>query len=149
MSGSYVDNKVREALVASKGSRAAAQKILMAWAAEDPQLMLGIAQPFLKAIAAAAVERGIRRAGGGGGSPSRPQQGAPRAGGALSKDALARVLSQMGQEPPMAGGTAGGTAGGRAAPTPVRTAAVRDGGGAGHEKSMMAIAKAFAAKKIG
>src|SRR3712207_8409950 len=47
-----------------------AQKLLMAWAVEDPQLMLGIAQPFMKAIAAAAVERGVRQLGGG----ARPQQ---------------------------------------------------------------------------
>jgi hypothetical protein len=137
---SYVDNKVREALLASKGSRAAAQKILMGWAAEDPQLMLGIAQPFLKAIAA--VERGIRRAGGG----SRPQPTAGRgAGSALSKDALARVLSQMGQTPDAGSGTPAPTAAPRRA---ANTAATLQSDGGGHEKSMMAIAKAFAAKKI-
>jgi hypothetical protein len=137
MSGSYVDDKVREALLASKGSRATAQKILMAWAVEDPQLLLGISKPFLKAIAAAAVERGIRRAGGGG--TRSPQPAAGRTAPGLSKDALAHVLNRIGREPDVAGTN-------ELAPAHKAASA---GNTAGHEKSMMAIAKAFAAKKIG
>ena len=36
------DGKVREAILAAKGSRMNAQKILMAWAVEDPDLLRGI-----------------------------------------------------------------------------------------------------------
>lgn len=167
MNSSYVDGKIREALVAAKGSRATAQRLLITWAAEDPQLMLGIAQPFLKAIAAAAVERGIRQAQGGGRSQAA---GGRRGGGpggganpALSKEALANVLSRLGRDDdddtPLSrtGGTPGAGAGaGPAKAGPMRSAtmAVPPRGGAApdgvtHEKAMMAIAKAFVAKKMG
>ncbi|MBP2290999.1 hypothetical protein [Azospirillum rugosum] len=151
MGNSYVDGKVRDALMAAKGSRATAQKLLMAWAVEDPQLMLGIAQPFLKAISAAAIERGARNPGG-----ARPAATGPRGrsapDSALSKEALANVLSRLGRDPdeneaqPPRKGTAG--------PAPMRSATMvvpaSGGGNPGvtHEKAMMTIAKAFVAKKI-
>lgn len=135
MSDSYVDGKVREALLAAKGSPSVAQKLLITWAAQDPDLLLGMAQPFLKAIAGAAVARAGRRAA----SPARPAAG----NGALSKEALERVLSRMGEadDAPQPGRAAAS----RPAPaSPVRQAPE----GVTHEKSMMAIAKAFAAKKV-
>lgn len=149
MSNSYVDSKVREALVASKGSRNRAQQLLMAWAAEDDRLMQGIARPYLKAISAAAIERGIRAITGSGGTSSRSGSG-PRGGqgagaGVLSRDALENVLNRLGQGPAIPGVAA------RAPEQAPRDQAGRPaapaGGGAGHERSMMAIAKAFAAKK--
>ncbi len=160
MGNSYVDGKVREAVLAAKGSRTTAQRLLMAWAVEDPELLLGIAQPFLKAISAAAIERAVRPAGGGarsarpeaagGRSPAGP---APRPGSALSKEALASVLGRLGRDPEDVpeGRPAAARAGG---PGPIRaaTAVVRasDGapGGVTHEKAMLAIAKAFVAKKV-
>lgn len=152
MGNSYVDGKVRDALMAAKGSRATAQKLLMAWAAEDPQLLLGIAQPFLKAIAAAAVERGARTAGGGSRAPVGPgNRGRAVPETALSKEALASVLSRLGRDPeddvpqPRKDAASPGTM--RSA-----TLAVPASGGANsgvsHEKAMMTIAKAFVAKKI-
>lgn len=149
MSNSYVDGKVREAIAAAKGSRAAAQKILMTMAAEDPDLLRGIAQPFLKAIAAAAIERAGRPASGGGARPSAGGSlGGGRSGG-LSREALEGLLDRLGREP--AGGSA--AAGARPAGSQVRGAAApagqsAAGGGGTHEKSMMALAKAFAAKKV-
>ncbi len=152
MGNSYVDGKVRDALMAAKGSRTTAQKLLMAWAVDDPQLMLGIAQPFLKAISAAAIERGAR-------SPSGARPAAPGVRGrsapdsALSKEALANVLSRLGRDPdedeapqPRKAAAAG--------PSPMRSATMAvPASGAGnpgvtHEKAMMTIAKAFVAKKI-
>ncbi|HYH21023.1 MAG TPA: hypothetical protein VD995_20650 [Azospirillum sp.] len=142
MSESYVDGKVREALTAAKGSRTVAQQMLMAWAVQDERLLLGMAQPFLKAIAAAAIERVGR---GASATPARaPQPGRPGApggavpGGAMSREALERLLSRMGEEP---------AAPARPAASPARPAPAAQG--VNHEKSMMAIAKAFAAKKMG
>ncbi len=151
MSNSYVDGKVREAILAAKGSRMNAQKLLMAWAVEDPDLLRGIAQPFLKAIAAAAIERAGR-------PPSRSAAARPAAGGGagggrpsasgLSRDALENLLNQLGRdsgEPvPQRGAPAGKAA------AAAKGAIVHDApaGGPTHEKAMMAIAKAFVAKKV-
>lgn len=149
MSNSYVDGKVREAIMAAKGSRANAQKLLMAWAVEDPDLLRGIAQPFLKAIAAAAIERAARPPSN---AASRPRAGGAVAGGArpsasgLSRDALENLLDRLGRDEegapaatsrPSATGKPGGPSGGGTA-----------AGGVAHEKAMMAIAKAFVAKKV-
>lgn len=157
MSNSYVDGKVREAIMAAKGSRATAQKLLMAWAVEDPDLLRGIAQPFLKAIAAAAIERAARPASSN--ASARSRAGGSTAGGArpsasgLSRDALENLLNQLGREDDGAGrpespaGGAGGpagAAGGTGRPPNAGQAA----GGPTHEKAMMAIAKAFVAKKV-
>lgn len=150
MSNSYVDGKVREAILAAKGSRMNAQKILMAWAVEDPDLLRGIAQPFLKAIAAAAIERAGR-------PPSRSPASRPTAGGGagggrpsasgLSRDALENLLNQLGRdsaEPvPQRGAPAGKAAAAKGA-----TVHEAPAGGPSHEKAMMAIAKAFVAKKV-
>lgn len=139
MADAYVDVKVREALVAAKGSRAMAQKLLMTWAAKDERLLLGMAQPFLKAITGAAIEGVARRVGGGG-----PARTAPRAAtsGGLSREALERVLSRMGEDPSPR----------PAAPMQVATTIVNRGDGApkgvSHESAMKAIAKAFVAKKV-
>lgn len=155
MSNSYVDGKVRDALVAAKGSRATAQKLLMTWAVEDPQLMLGIAQPFLKAIAAAAVERGARQLSGGGGRAQPTaggRSGGERSGGsgALSKEALADVLGRLGRDPDEMP-AARATAATQAKPGAMRSATAvvhQAGGDIDHQKAMMTIAKAFVAKKI-
>jgi len=159
MSNSYVDGKVREAIMAAKGSRATAQKLLMAWAATDPELMRGIAQPFLKAIAAAAIERAARPASNAA-SPARARAGGG-AGGArpsasgLSRDALESLLDRLGRDDdgaaPPAGGSPAAGSGQGAAPRPGGNAGGGNqagGGGVTHEKAMMAIAKAFVAKKV-
>ncbi|MGF7175810.1 hypothetical protein [Azospirillum doebereinerae] len=156
MSNSYVDGKVREAILAAKGSRANAQKLLMAWAAEDPDLLRGIAQPFLKAIAAAAIERAARPASNAA-SPAGARSGGG-AGGArpsasgLSRDALESLLDRLGRDddgsaPPASGPAPGAPAGPGGA---ARSGAGGQAGGGGvtHEKAMMAIAKAFVAKKV-
>lgn len=134
MNESYVDGKVREALQAAKGSPAVAQKLLISWAAKDPDLLLGMAQPFLKAIAGAAVARAGRGSGR-----------APKAsGGALSREALEQVLSRMGEADD------GDVPSQQAARRPAAPAApVRQAPeGVNHEKSMLALAKAFAAKRV-
>jgi len=152
MGNSYVDGKVRDALMAAKGSRATAQKLLMTWAVEDPQLLLGIAQPFLKAIAAAAIERGARPAGAGR-SPA-PGAGRGRAApeAALSKEALANVLNRLGRDPdedvPQPRAAKPAAPGAMKSATMVVPASGGAPSGVSHEKAMMAIAKAFVAKKI-
>lgn len=142
MSESYVDAKVREALIASKGSRAMAQKLLIAWAAKDERLLQGMAQPFMKAIAGAAVEGALRRHGG----RSRPAPARTDAVGSLSRDALQAVLSRLGEEED-------GAAAPRPTASPIQSAttviARSDARpGIGHETAMLALAKAFAAKKV-
>lgn len=152
MSNSYVDGKVREAILAAKGSRMNAQKILMAWAVEDPDLLRGIAQPFLKAIAAAAIERAGRPAS------SRPAARPVAAGGAgggrpsasgLSRDALENLLNQLGREPDEQPAPQRATPAGKSTPAG-KGATIHNApaGGPNHEKAMMAIAKAFVAKKV-
>jgi len=154
MSNSYVDGKVREAILAAKGSRMNAQKILMAWAVEDPDLLRGIAQPFLKAIAAAAIERAGRPASSG--PAARPAAaggvggGRPSASG-LSRDALENLLNQLGREPDERSAPQRATPAGKSAgPGAAKGAKIHDApaGGPNHEKAMMAIAKAFVAKKV-
>ena len=89
MSDSYVETKVREALTAARGSHAVAQKILIAWAADDQRLLLGLAQPFMKAFAGAVVDRALRR--GAASRPAQPQgrsQTGRSAAPALSREAL-------------------------------------------------------------
>lgn len=139
MADAYVDGKVREALVAAKGSRAMAQRLLMTWAVKDERLLLGMAQPFLKAITGAAIE-GVVRRGGGAGAP-RPAQRSLGPGG-LSREALERVLSRMGEDPTPRS----------AAPMQVATTVINRGDaapkGVSHESAMKAIAKAFVAKKV-
>lgn len=151
MGNAYVDGKVRDALVAAKGSRMTAQKLLMAWALEDPQLMVGIAQPFLKAIAAAAIERGARNPGGSR-SAAATGRGRPASDSALSKEALASVLNRLGrdadeEEAPQPRKAAAGSGAIRSATMTV-PAGSGTNPGVSHEKAMMTIAKAFVAKKI-
>lgn len=152
MSNSYVDGKVREAILASKGSRALAQKILMTWAASDPELLRGMAQPFLKAIVAASIERAARPPSAG---PSRTRSGATVgstrvSASGLSRDALESVLNQLGRDPEEGGGApqTAGTPSTAAPAATERAMRYKDAGEPGHEKAMMAIAKAFVAKKI-
>ncbi|MEE3625221.1 hypothetical protein UCD39_14695 [Nitrospirillum sp. BR 11752] len=63
MSETYVSMKIREAMAQAQGSRAQAQRILMAWALADEQLMRGLCKPFLKGITGAAIERAYRGTG--------------------------------------------------------------------------------------
>lgn len=91
----YVDSKVREALVTARGSRVTAQRLVISAALRDERLMQGLAAPFLKAIAGAAIERVARQDGfgfgqDGGGRPARAPQ-------TLSGDMLDAVLARMGQ----------------------------------------------------
>lgn len=150
MSNSYVDGKVREAIMAAKGSRANAQKLLMAWAVEDPDLLRGIAQPFLKAIAAAAIERAARPPSN---AASRARSGAA-AGGArpsasgLSRDALENLLDRLGRDDEGADGAPAAASRSPVAGKPGGQTGGSAGSGVAHEKAMMAIAKAFVAKKV-
>ena len=60
MNDLYLAAKVREAITAGKGSRTQAQRLLMAWAAADPNLLLALTKPYLKAIVGGAVQRASR-----------------------------------------------------------------------------------------
>lgn len=142
-----MQGKAREAIAVAKGSRSMAQQLLIQWAQEDPRLLLGMAQPFLKAIAAAALQGEMRRL------DDRRGAGAGRGagGGHLSRDALGQVLSRLGDAPPReAGQREAGPSGMRAATMTVasKAEAAAKSGDVSHEKAMMAIAKAFAQKKF-
>lgn len=143
MADSYVETKVREALVAARGSRAVAQQMLMTWAEADDRLLRGLARPFLKAVTAAAVEGAVRRGAGPSAGASRPEAQGAR----LSRDALERVLSRVGEEreEQREGGA------GRSEIRHATTALQRGPAGAAdpdHASAMMTLAKAFAAKKL-
>lgn len=136
-----MQGKAREAIAAAKGSRSMAQQLLIQWAQSDPRLLLGMAQPFLKAIAAAALQGEMRRLDDRRGAP------ASRGGtGHLSRDALGQVLSRLGDAPPRETGPGGM----RAATMTVasKADAAAKSSDVNHEKAMMAIAKAFAQKKF-
>jgi hypothetical protein len=60
MTDDHVRLKVREALASAGGDRHDAQKLLITWAVRDPALLLGIAKPHLKAIAAGLIEHASR-----------------------------------------------------------------------------------------
>jgi len=145
MADSYVETKVREALVAARGSRAVAQQMLMTWAEADDRLLRGMARPFLKAVAAAAVEGAVRRGAG----PAEGARSATQAPGAkLSRDALERVLSRVGEEREDQRAE-----GGAARPEMRHATTALQRGPAGsaepdHAAAMMTLAKAFAAKKL-
>lgn len=132
MSDAYVAGKLREALILSKGSRAAAQRLLMVWAASDDKLLRGLAQPFLKAIVGHAVSRALRGTGG----PATPRPSPRRSGGvpgygastALGGKTLDRVVDQLSRT--MQAGEAGA---GPAAKHP----------SAGHADTIRALADAF------
>ena len=57
MSDSYTSSKIKEALVASQGSRARAQDILLGWAQADDRLLRGLVEPYLKGIVTGTIER--------------------------------------------------------------------------------------------
>lgn len=146
-----MQGKAREAIAAAKGSRTMAQQLLIQWAQSDPRLLLGMAQPFLKAIAAAALQGEMRRLDDRRGAP------ASRGGtGHLSRDALGQVLSRLGDAPPREAGPRetgpreAGPGGMRAATMTIasKADAAAKSGDVNHEKAMMAIAKAFAQKKF-
>ena len=92
MSDSYLDGKVREALLAAKGSRSLAQNALMKWALTDERLLKAMAQPFIKAISGAAIAGAIKRGVSVPGMSGPPPKPAPK----LSQNDLMQVLSQLG-----------------------------------------------------
>jgi len=57
MSDSYTSAKIKEALVASQGSRTRAQDILLGWAQADDRLLRGLVEPYLKGIVTGTIER--------------------------------------------------------------------------------------------
>jgi hypothetical protein len=141
---------VREAIAASKGSRSMAQQLLLHWAEEDPKLLMGMAQPFMKAIITAAMQGEMRRLDARSAAASR----GGGAGGHLSRDALSQVISRLGDAPPRQAApasAAGGAAGGMRSATMTvasKAEAAAKSGDVDHQKAMMAIAKAFAVKKF-
>ncbi|WP_119678503.1 hypothetical protein [Indioceanicola profundi] len=103
MGDTYVTLKVREALRSAGGSRGQAQRILIAMALEDEQLLRGLAQPFLKAIAGSAVERVARATKDGdaviarSSAPVAASRGSARPQRRLSPTALDALVAQIGQ----------------------------------------------------
>src|ERR1700722_13458247 len=60
MTDDLVRLKVLEALAATGNNRHDAQRLLITWAVRDPQLLLGMTKPHLKAIAAGLIEHATR-----------------------------------------------------------------------------------------
>ena len=60
MTDDHVRMKVKEALASTGGNRHDAQKLIITWAVRDPQLLLGMTKPHLKAIAASLIEHSAR-----------------------------------------------------------------------------------------
>lgn len=65
MTDDLVRLKIKEALASSGGNRHDAHKLLITWAVRDPQLLLGITKPHLKAIAAGLIDHAMRDKGEG------------------------------------------------------------------------------------
>lgn len=132
MSDTYVTLKIREALKAAQGSRSQAQRVLIAWALDDEQLLRGLCKPFLKAIAGSAVDR-VARGGAITTATPAPGQGVVRSARPstgpkkLSPQMLDAIISRMGT-------------GGGAVPPPADD---------GHEQAdnLKALAAAFTQRK--
>jgi hypothetical protein len=159
MSDSYTSAKIREALVASQGSRARAQDILMGWAQADDRLLRGLVEPYLKGIVTGTIDRVTKPAAEKGivaapaPTPVRapvakvpvPKPGPPRE---LSPEALEKALSMMGQGtlPPRPGPAAAQPRPasplklGTTNPVPPTKA------GAKHQQTMRALAALYARK---
>ncbi|MGE3623121.1 MAG: hypothetical protein AB7H77_04515 [Bdellovibrionales bacterium] len=60
MTDDYVRSKIKEALSASGNDKHDAQKLLITWAVRDQALLLGMAKPHLKGIAAALIDHALR-----------------------------------------------------------------------------------------
>ncbi len=60
MPDSHLNNKIAEALQSTGGNKHDAQKLLITWAVRDPILLLAMAKPHLKAIAAALIDHAVR-----------------------------------------------------------------------------------------
>jgi len=106
MSDSYTSAKIKEALVASQGSRVRAQDILLGWAQADDRLLRGLVEPYLKGIVTGTIERMTKpaveksNAAAPPAAPVRvpvPKPAPPRQ---LSPEDLDRALSLMGQGAP-------------------------------------------------
>lgn len=143
-SDAYVIGKVREALVQARGDAAAAQRLLLAWAARDGRLLRGLVTPFIKGIVAHAVTRvaaaSARPAPAAKPGPGRPA--APPRRQTLTPEALDQVLNQLGKrigtaDPPPRGMTA-----------LVTPSTPRPKAGKTHEDSLRKLAVAFARKRL-
>jgi hypothetical protein len=109
MPDAYTTAKIREALVASEGSRARAQQILFAWVQKDDRLLRGLAEPFLKTIITGTVERATTRPAERPSATPAPTPEPvrvkappppPKPPKQLSPEALDRALSMMGRGAP-------------------------------------------------
>ncbi len=57
MSEQYLTAKIHEALKATSGDKKDAQKLLITWAVRDQALLLGLAKPHLKELAAVHIDQ--------------------------------------------------------------------------------------------
>lgn len=148
-SDAYVTGKVRDALVQTRGDAAAAQRLLLNWAARDDRLLRGLVTPFIKGIIAHAVTRVAAAATIAKPANAKPAKPAPAGKPAapprrttLTPEAFDQVLSQLGKrigttEPPPRGMTA-----------LVTPPAPRPKAGKGHQESLRKLAVAFARKRF-
>ena len=157
MSDNYTSSKIKEALVASQGSRARAQDILLGWAQADDRLLRGLVEPYLKGIVTGTIERVTKPAAEKGVAAAPAQARAPVAkvpvpkpGPAceLSPEALEKALSMMGQgtlpprpSPAAAPKSASPMKLGTTNPVPPTQA------GAKHQQTMRALAALYARKR--
>lgn len=86
MSHDHVQERAQQALIATQGDVDAAQKLLVAWAVRDQELLLGLAKAHLKALALAALEQAGKHMI----APAQ-QRVAP-----LAPETLARLMNQPG-----------------------------------------------------
>ncbi|MBI1207557.1 MAG: hypothetical protein GC191_09760 [Azospirillum sp.] len=147
----YLDEKVKEALIAARGAKGTAQKTLMVWAMKDPRLLQAMAMPFIKAIAGAAIEGALKR---GVPVPGRPARPAPQ----LSRETLDQVLSQMGKadsaqapaelppQPSVKPMVWPAKKGGAAVPATRPSAPAKPAASRGPESAIQALAAAYAKK---
>ncbi|QJE72946.1 hypothetical protein HHL28_07465 [Aerophototrophica crusticola] len=104
MSETYVTLKIREALAAAQGSRAQAQRILVAWALDDDQLLRGLCKPFLRAIAGSAIASAAKGQPAPASVTPAPGQGITRgakpAPRKLPPQMLDAIIARMGTQQP-------------------------------------------------
>ena len=72
MTDDLVRAKISDALAATDGNKHDAQKLLITWAVRDPQLLLGLTKPHLKAIVAGFIDHAVREKSSSGAGDSGP-----------------------------------------------------------------------------
>lgn len=94
----YAAEKVRTALIQTKGNSRKAQRLLITACARDPKLLMGLVGPYMQGIVAHAVQRQLGRAAKDfAGKEAAGRAGRARGEANLTPEAMDSIVAQLGQ----------------------------------------------------